>query len=177
VERAAFTDEFWPMLLQAINRQTHSLPVYVDLPLPKYGKVLDSSAEQHVYWPPLPPSLASSSNDSAINPHEFLRRLLNNGTGVTHRPLSPLLHRMRLIKSNAELEQMRQSARHSCKAFAATLRQLKHSKTEHELAARFEYECKLRGSSGMSYVPVVAGRGVNACTIHYTRNDMELKYG
>lgn len=57
-----------------------------------------------------------------------------------------------------------------------TMKATTPSSTEHELYARLDYECRIRGSEMLAYVPVVAG-GDNALTMHYVRNDMPLRYG
>jgi len=47
---------------------------------------------------------------------------------------------------------------------------------EHQIYAKFDFECRMRGSQMMAYVPVVAG-GSNALTMHYVNNDQPLKDG
>ena len=46
--------------------------------------------------------------------------------------------------------------------------------TEHDLYAKVDFECRIRGAQFLAYVPVVAG-GTNALTLHYVRNDMPLR--
>lgn len=46
--------------------------------------------------------------------------------------------------------------------------------TEGQLWAKLDFECRMRGSSMLAYVPVVAG-GPNALSMHYVRNDMKLR--
>lgn len=48
--------------------------------------------------------------------------------------------------------------------------------TEAQLWAKLDYECRMRGSSILAYVPVVAG-GPNGLSMHYVRNDMMLRDG
>lgn len=47
---------------------------------------------------------------------------------------------------------------------------------ENQIYAKFDYECRMRGSQMMAYVPVVAG-GSNALTMHYVNNDQPLHDG
>ncbi|KAJ4822411.1 hypothetical protein Tsubulata_023540, partial [Turnera subulata] len=57
----------------------------------------------------------------------------------------------------------------------ALLQTMFHSKTyphERMLAAKFEYESKMRGAQRMAFNPVVGG-GPNASVIHYSRNDQK----
>lgn len=46
--------------------------------------------------------------------------------------------------------------------------------SEAQLWAKLDYECRMRGSSILAYVPVVAG-GPNALSLHYVRNDMKMR--
>lgn len=46
--------------------------------------------------------------------------------------------------------------------------------SEHQLYAKLDYECRMRGAQMLAYVPVVAG-GTNALSMHYVRNDMILR--
>ena len=52
---------------------------------------------------------------------------------------------------------------------------MKGLNTEHHVAAKLEYEMKMRGSRGFAYVPVVAG-GRNGLVLHYVFNDEKLRY-
>lgn len=120
--------------------------------------------------------------------------------------LSPLIQEQRVIKSEAEIKLMRQAGEISGKAFievsAARMRffkQCRHesmvsyhclifltvsqtmkftdpARLEHQVYAKFDFECRMRGSQMMAYVPVVAG-GSNALTMHYVNNDQPLKDG
>lgn len=88
-------------------------------------------------------------------------------------PLRPLVHRLRWIKSPAELSLMRKSAAAAAAAMTDCMARSAPGVSEHSIAAHFEYRCRLAGAQRMAYPPVVAG-GANACTIHYSRNDVKL---
>jgi len=90
--------------------------------------------------------------------------------------ISPVLDKLRVIKSAAELHQMEAGCKLSAAAFVSTIRSSKESTSESLLAARMEFECKQRGATGLSYIPVIAS-GDRANIIHYTRNDLPLKEG
>ena len=90
------------------------------------------------------------------------------------RPLRPLLNELRVIKSAAEVSNMRTAGQASGRAFTAAMRQ--DFKQEHELAAFMEYRFRAQGCKTSAYVPVVAG-GRNALSIHYVRNDDVLQAG
>ncbi|TKY52322.1 Xaa-Pro aminopeptidase 3 [Spatholobus suberectus] len=91
------------------------------------------------------------------------------------RDLAVYTHQLRWIKSPAELKLMKESASIACQALLLTML---HSKTypfEGMLAAKVEYECKIRGAQRMGFNPVVGGS--NGSIIHYSRNDQRIKHG
>ncbi|KAI9233266.1 MAG: peptidase M24, structural domain-containing protein [Podila humilis] len=90
--------------------------------------------------------------------------------------LSPLIQEQRVIKSEAEIKLMRQAGEISGKAFIETMKFTDPARLEHQVYAKFDFECRMRGSQMMAYVPVVAG-GSNALTMHYVNNDQPLKDG
>lgn len=91
---------------------------------------------------------------------------------VSVKPLRPLLNELRLIKSEAEIQNMRHAGKHSGRAITDAMRQ--SFSTEKDLDSFLDYWFKQDGCDGPAYVPVVAG-GTNANTIHYVSNDMQLK--
>ncbi|KAK9822676.1 hypothetical protein WJX81_007251 [Elliptochloris bilobata] len=91
-------------------------------------------------------------------------------------PLRHYLHPLRWVKSAAELALLRKSAAISAAAMARCLRLTREGVSESVLAATFEYECRVRGAQHMAY-PQVVGSGLDACTIHYSRNDKMAQDG
>ncbi|GAV57065.1 Peptidase_M24 domain-containing protein/AMP_N domain-containing protein, partial [Cephalotus follicularis] len=90
--------------------------------------------------------------------------------------LSNFTHELRWVKSPAELKLMRESASIACQALLQTMLHSKNYPHEGMLAARIEYECKVRGAQRMAFNPVV-GCGPNGSVIHYFRNDQKIKDG
>ena len=86
--------------------------------------------------------------------------------------LRPLVNELRLIKSKAEIANMRHAGQHSGRAITDAMRQ--SFTAEKDLDSFLDYWFKQDGCDGPAYVPVVAG-GSNANTIHYVSNDMQLK--
>ncbi|GAB7365275.1 hypothetical protein MBLNU230_g6356t2 [Neophaeotheca triangularis] len=84
------------------------------------------------------------------------------------RPLNPIMNRLRLTKSPAELTNMRLAGAISGAAFSTAMSQ--SYTTEKALWNDLSYSFKAHGLDGDAYVPVVAG-GQNALMIHYVRND------
>jgi intermediate cleaving peptidase 55 len=87
------------------------------------------------------------------------------------KPLRPLVNELRLIKSEAEIKNMRRAGQHSGRAITDAMRQ--SFTTEKDLDSFLDYWFKQDNCDGPAYVPVVAG-GINANTIHYVSNDMLL---
>lgn len=94
----------------------------------------------------------------------------------TYRDLTGLLHEMRLFKSDAEIEQMRQAAAISARAHRAVWAAAADARNEGQLEATFRYHCGWAGAPEMAYPPIV-GSGRNACILHYTENNSELTDG
>ena len=89
---------------------------------------------------------------------------------------SPLLHELRLRKTDAELELMRRSAAITAEAHLAAMAAAAPGVNECEIDALLEYTFRRRGSTGAAYTPIVAG-GNNACILHYVENDAPLVDG
>ncbi|KRY93731.1 putative Xaa-Pro aminopeptidase 3 [Trichinella pseudospiralis] len=77
-----------------------------------------------------------------------------------------LIHRLRWIKSSAEVELMRKACLIGCEALADTMRYTRHCRDENVLVAKMDLELRLRGAKQLAYPPVVAG-GSRANIIHY----------
>ncbi|MBV6415973.1 MAG: Xaa-Pro aminopeptidase [Steroidobacteraceae bacterium] len=89
--------------------------------------------------------------------------------------LDHVLHDMRLYKSRAELEMMREAARIAAAAHVRAMRHCEPERFEYELAAEISHEFH-RHNAGHSYLPIVGG-GENACILHYRENDGQLRAG
>ena len=46
---------------------------------------------------------------------------------------------------------------------------------EYQLESHFEHYCRMNGGQRLAFVPVAAG-GERGCHIHYTINELKLKY-
>ncbi|KAI9877181.1 MAG: hypothetical protein M1830_004616 [Pleopsidium flavum] len=90
------------------------------------------------------------------------------------KPLKSLINDLRVLKSQAEIANMRKAGQASGRAFTEAMRQ--EWTREKDLAAFLDYQFKIKGCDSSAYVPVIAG-GVNALSIHYVRNDDVLKDG
>ena len=101
-------------------------------------------------------------------------------TGV-HAPgelvdLGHILHEMRVKKRKEEQRVMKDAARLSARAHCKAMQCTRPGRFEYQVQAEMECEFKLGGSEWPAYPSIVAG-GKNACILHYTENNCELKDG
>jgi len=88
----------------------------------------------------------------------------------------PLLHELRLRKSEPELERMRLAGRISAEAHELARQVARPGLNERQVQAVIEQHFLEQGARGPAYGSIVAG-GDNACVLHYTRNDAPLADG
>ena len=86
------------------------------------------------------------------------------------------LHQCRLIKDNAEQALMREAAEISARAHCRAMQECKPGVMEYQLEASIHHEFAYSGARHPAYTTIVGG-GENACILHYTENDAELKDG
>lgn len=90
--------------------------------------------------------------------------------------LDPLIGEMRLFKSEAEIEVMRQAAAISIAAHRRAMRTCRQLEYEYQLEAELMHEFSRQGCRSPAYDPIV-GSGANTCILHYTDNDQPLREG
>ncbi|TVY68773.1 Intermediate cleaving peptidase [Lachnellula suecica] len=90
------------------------------------------------------------------------------------KPLKPLMNAVRIIKSDAEISNLRMAGKISGRAFTNAMR--RQWNKEKDLGAFFDYDFKVGGCETTAYIPVVAG-GQNSLSIHYVRNNDVLTDG
>ncbi|MGY0400115.1 MAG: aminopeptidase P N-terminal domain-containing protein [Ostreibacterium sp.] len=85
------------------------------------------------------------------------------------------IHPMRLIKDKYEIKTMQYAADISTAAHKAAMAETQPTMNEAEITAVFDYHFSKQGGTS-AYGHIVAG-GNNACTLHYTENQAELRNG
>lgn len=90
--------------------------------------------------------------------------------------LAPLLHRLRVEKSPAEVALIRRACDITAAGFERVLRFVRPGVREYEIEAELLYEFVRRGSRGFAYQPIIAS-GENACVLHYVANDQYCREG
>lgn len=89
---------------------------------------------------------------------------------------APILHEIRAIKSETEIELIKKACKITEKGFRRILKNVKPDMYEYEIEADFAYEFIRNGSRGFAYTPIVAS-GKNSCILHYIKNDSICKDG
>ena len=92
------------------------------------------------------------------------------------RDLSPIVHRLRLIKSPAEIAVMRKAARLSALACTEAMKATRPGIFEFQLGALANYFFQINGAQGEGYRPIIA-TGPNIFMMHYWRNNAPLQSG
>ncbi len=87
-----------------------------------------------------------------------------------------LLADMRMHKSPAEVQLMRQAARITDEAHTAAIRDVRSGMHEYEIQALIEYTFRRRGAWGWAYPSIVAA-GANGCILHHRAGTSMLRDG
>jgi len=88
----------------------------------------------------------------------------------------PLLHEMRVIKSEAEAELLAEAAEISASGHVRAMQTCQVGMWEYQLEAEIKHQFALQGTRDVAYNSIVAG-GNNACVLHYTENNQQLQSG
>lgn len=113
----------------------------------------------------------SNSKKRAIKKISKLTKALK-----TKHDIVPLIHQMRLIKSPAEIEMIKESIAITARAHHRAMKMDKKGKYEYQLQAEIEHEFKINAAYSDAYTSIVAC-GNSANTLHYIKNDQPLVSG
>lgn len=89
---------------------------------------------------------------------------------------APILHELRAIKSDEELQAIRRACGITAAAFDRVLGMIRPGIREYEIEAELWHEFLRNGSRGPAYEPIVAS-GVDTCVLHYVKNDKVCQDG
>ena len=122
--------------------------------------------------------IMSSMDDlvvSSIKKRDRARQRLGTGPISVEDPSNKIAE-MRLIKSDAEIEQMKFASDVSSLAHIAAMRHGGKNATENQLQSVIEGFFRYAGTSGWSY-PSIVGSGENATILHYKENNSPCTNG
>jgi Xaa-Pro aminopeptidase len=91
------------------------------------------------------------------------------------RRLARLMHQLRVVKSDIEIDLLKNAIEVTKKGFERVARATRAGVTEFVLEAEFTHEF-VRNRCKFAYNPIIAG-GVNSCVLHYNQNDQTLENG
>ncbi|XP_017789489.1 PREDICTED: probable Xaa-Pro aminopeptidase 3 [Habropoda laboriosa] len=117
-----------------------------------------------------------SVNVAQPNLHKKLCELIKTTNGQTLASPTNLMHKIRLIKSQSEINLMKRSCQIISEAISKTIKISKPKMSEHHLFAIVDYECRMNDAEFLAYPPVVAA-GKNANIIHYITNNQVIQDG
>lgn len=113
-------------------------------------------------------SIYHDLDENSVLPDDAKSILSLNGSIITS-----AVQKMRVLKRAEEAKVMMQGCKKSAEAFKETMAWSMRNRisSENGIAAKMEFECRVRGATGLAYVPVVAS-GPRSLILHYTRNNM-----
>ncbi|MFN6076383.1 MAG: aminopeptidase P family protein [Fluviicola sp.] len=89
---------------------------------------------------------------------------------------APIIHRLRSVKEQIELDLMQTACNITEKGVRRLLSFIKPGVWEYEIEAELAHEFLRNRSKGFAYTPIVATGG-NACILHYIENNTQCKDG
>jgi Xaa-Pro aminopeptidase len=89
---------------------------------------------------------------------------------------NPILHELRAVKYQIEIELMQNACNITEKGVRRILPFIKPGVMEYEIEAELMHEFLRNRSQGFAYTPII-GSGRNACVLHYIDNNQECKDG
>ncbi len=89
---------------------------------------------------------------------------------------APIMHRIRSVKEQIELDLMQKACKITEAGFRRLLNFVKPGVWEYEIEAELMHEFLRSRSKGFAYTPIV-GSGKSACVLHYIENSQQCKDG
>ncbi|OHX66528.1 aminopeptidase P family protein [Flammeovirga pacifica] len=90
--------------------------------------------------------------------------------------LAPIMHDLRTVKNQYEIDVMQKACNITEKGFRRVLDFVKPGVIEYEIEAEITHEFVRNGSRRHAYTPIIAS-GFNACVLHYIDNDQVCNDG
>ena len=90
--------------------------------------------------------------------------------------IAPVMHKLRAVKSDIEIDLIKQACKITSGAFYRLLGFIKPGVWEFEIEAEIYHEFLSNRSGGPAYTPIIAS-GANSCILHYINNDKQCKEG
>lgn len=93
-----------------------------------------------------------------------------------YRRAAPIVHALRTVKSDMELELMKEAVEITNKAFRRVLKFTKPGVYEYEIEAEILHEFLINRATGPAYHSIIASN-INSCVLHYVTNNRQCEDG
>lgn len=116
-----------------------------------------------------------SVNSPDKKAHQFAKELVKDFPYLQLKPLQRMLAKLRMIKSNEEIDAIKQSVAITKDGLTRIMQHLKPGMLEYEVEAEYNYV--LNKSHTIPSFKTIAAAGKNATTLHYASNNGVIKDG
>ena len=106
----------------------------------------------------------------------FVKWCMNEYPVHRYERSAPIMHHLRAIKSQTEVELIKHACSITEKGFRRLLGFVKPGVWEFEIEAELLHEFVKNRSKGFAYTPIIAS-GYSSCVLHYIENDKQCKDG
>jgi Xaa-Pro aminopeptidase len=136
------------------------------------AEILQSSKNIYLNQPELPKFFPEiESRDQRLG-----REIKEKYPYHEYRRLAPIIRKLRVIKEDEEIKNIRQAVKITGEAFQKILKTVKPGMNEKEIEAELWYEFIKKGAKGHAFRPIIAS-GKNGCFLHYTDNNKVIEDG
>jgi len=106
----------------------------------------------------------------------FISKFKQKLPAHSYQKSAPIMHRIRSIKEQEEIDLMQTACNITEKGFRRILGMIKPGVMEYEIEAELMHEFLSNRSKGWAYTPII-GSGESACVLHYIENNKPCKDG
>lgn len=106
----------------------------------------------------------------------FTKWCHKNYPNHSYKRLAPLMHHLRSVKSQEEINMLQMACDITEAGFRRVLKFVKSGVNEFEIEAEYIHEFVRRKSMGFAYQPIIAS-GLDSCVLHYVENKKVCKDG
>lgn len=117
-----------------------------------------------------------ASTEVETREDRFIKKLKADYPAHAVRKSAPIMHRIRSVKEQIELDLMQRACNITEAGVRRLLKFVKPGVWEYEIEAELAHEFLRNRSKGFAYTPIIAS-GKNACVLHYIENNQICKDG
>jgi len=117
-----------------------------------------------------------ANTDVETREDRFIKKLKIDYPAHQYRKSAPIMHRIRSVKEQEELELLQKACNITEAGFRRLLGFIQPGVWEYEIEAELAHEFLRNRSKGFAYTPIVAS-GKNACVLHYIENNKQCLNG